>query len=838
MSNIITDESLIRYTQPDHTIHYVQQIYKNVTEVDPSWMVEVRRLGQYRMLDGTTSPAEQSTAAQLLQFEEGNWLPGLAQWVAEKVRTAAPLGIGAFLSPALLNDRRANDNSVRQLVTVCADFDTGNPQQQLNALCTRLGSRPTMTCTSGGTTKEGFPKLHAHWRLDEPCDDPWKVAYIREQLAKLYGADQSFKRIPQIIRIPGALYDKNGQWGTTLIIEFNDIDVGMMQWEEALEIDWDNISPDSMFAKGEKKTKEERDARLHQLQTEEVHEGRTSDTRWDRFSEYAGHQIRQARFGHQSVEEAFASTIIWVNDKMVPAWDEQRIDAEFRALLQRDKVNHEMTWSERDKPPIQFMQQNNPMNAPGQGIVQQVPGVSPEQMPEATPSPHEIWELDMFGMETIYQGEAPEERHLIENFLVHGSSVALVADGGVGKTYVSLELALRAAAGPDLANNRFLGFNILERMCAVVFTVEDGQNDIHRRLCAIDPSGTLRKAAGNNCVVVPVQEQIMDGLTLAEKDNKGNFGPSRAWKAMQDFIRQYLERRKIKNGVENPLLIIIDTYSATHHADENNAIGTNEWFRAASLLRQFEATLLVTHHVRKADPKMEIKTPSDMKAAVRGSSAFLNSVRICYGIWEMPNADAVVKELRHVVEEGARLFNMGVLKNNTGISWADRSDPRYPDPMITLRRTGFGQLMYDAMAQQKRIELTAGRKDRIEAARSQLKAAIIHAVAWYAQQGWPLSERNLTLDKEQFLPPIIREMSREKEIKPVLQQLLAEGVIKQLKIKKITGNVLDVPEGAFSAGTEQERKPITPAMQWAQYKYDAENECYNEIPNAQFLMDV
>jgi len=828
MSNIITNNELTQYVNTDHAIHYVQEIFKNAHDVDPAWMVEVRKIGTYSLIDGRTEPAEQSVAAQLLQFDQFNWLPGLSQWVAQKVITAAPIGIGAFMAPALLNDRRATDNSVVRLLTICADFDSGNPAEQLSKVSLALGAKPTMTCTSGGTTKEGFAKLHAHWRLDEPCDEPWKVAYIREQLAKKFGADQSFKRIPQIIRIPGALYDKQGKWSTTLITEFNNHDFSMLQFEEMLQIDWNNLDKDSIFAAGGGKSKEERADRLHQLQTEEVEAGRSEDTRWDRFSEYAGHQIRQARFGHQSVEEAFKSTVLWVNDKMIPAWDGQRIDAEFKALLQRDRINHENAWAERDKPPITFGNAPLPAQAP------QV-AATPEQ-PAAPVSTTPAWSLRTFRAKLLYGGDAPAERHLIENFMVHGSSCALVADGGVGKTYVALELALRAAAGPVVFNgteNNFMGFKILEKCVTIVFTVEDGQHDIHRRICAIDMDGTLREAAGDHCMIIPVQEQIMDGLTLAEKDSKGNFGPSKAWKALQGYIDDVMKDDGLR-GL--PLIVIIDTYSATHHGDENAATGTNEWFRAAGLLRKFEATLMLTHHVRKTDPKMEIRTPSDMKASVRGSSAFLNAVRTCFGIWEMPNGDAILKELPR--EKGARVFNMGILKNNTGISWADRSDPRYPDPMITLGRSGLGRLFFDALLHQKRLDLTNNKKERLDAARAQLRAAVVHAVRWYGEQGWPLSERNLTKDKDQFLPPKIRDMARDTEITPMIQSLISEGVLKQLKIKKVSGHVLDVPEGDYSKGLQSERATATPNMVWAQYNYDAENEEYVLIPNSQHVMDV
>lgn len=214
-----------------------------------------------------------------------------------------------------------------------------------------------------------------------------------------------------------------------------------------------------------------------------------------------------------------------------------------------------------------------------------------------------------------YSGEAPKERHLVENFIVHGGVSALVAAGGVGKTYLTLDLAMRCAAGPVMLSgrrNEFLGFPILERMNVVVLTVEDGQHDIHRRLQSIDADGSLREATGDRCAIIPVREALMDGLTLVGKDTQGNYTASAAWRSVIDMIEEYLKDPTIQINAEDPLLVVIDTYSATHHGDENNAVAVNEWFRAAGLLKKLDASLLLTHHTRKSDPKAEIKTVEDI----------------------------------------------------------------------------------------------------------------------------------------------------------------------------------------------------------------------------------
>lgn len=221
MNKPLANDELRQFVNTDHTIFYIEELFKNCRDADQSLMVEIRKIGKYQYNDGSTSLAEISSSAQILQFNQSDWISDLAGWATKHVLLAAPYGIGTFMCPALLNDRKANDKSVQCLVSVCADFDKGNPKKNLDNLISQLGTRPTIIALSGGTTDEGFPKLHAHWRLDKPCYEPWKIAYIREQIAKRYGADESFKRISQVIRLPGSLYDKTNKSTYTEIIEHN-----------------------------------------------------------------------------------------------------------------------------------------------------------------------------------------------------------------------------------------------------------------------------------------------------------------------------------------------------------------------------------------------------------------------------------------------------------------------------------------------------------------------------------------------------------------------------------------------------------------------------------------
>jgi hypothetical protein len=121
--------------------------------------------------------------------------------------------IGTFIVPALmdlsiLDDNKGTDDRVKLFTAVCVDIDKGDTDAALAHLSQRFG-RPTMIVHSGGTTETGKPKLHLWWALKEPTSEVAKVADLRERMALLVGGDPSFKRVGQVIRVPGTVYAKN-----------------------------------------------------------------------------------------------------------------------------------------------------------------------------------------------------------------------------------------------------------------------------------------------------------------------------------------------------------------------------------------------------------------------------------------------------------------------------------------------------------------------------------------------------------------------------------------------------------------------------------------------------
>lgn len=744
-------------------------------------MIELRKITK-------NSDFQDSTAAQPAFVDINNWL-------AEKCEREAGQ-IGYFMCPGVLNDRKANDNSVKALVCLSLDIDRGDTDKALLAARAMLG-QPTLVVHSGGFTETGHKKMHIHWKFSEPETNVKKVAHAREILALQLGGDISFKRIPQVIRIPGTIYDKTGRMELVEVLESQpNAEINFSDAWDILEGQTKHSGLD--FSKAAE-TGGNSQERFVQLTTEKIHEGGLEDSRFSRFTEYAGRWVAHARSGDCTVDEAIQHVANWTAENMVPAWPSARIQKEFNAILKVDHKNHPDAWAATQpaKPPVPEEKQND-------------------------------WSWLNFRATDYFKGKPKPIPFLVKEMIVEGAVHSLVADGGVGKTYVGLEMALRTAMGGP--HNNMFGFEVTKQCVSIMITVEDTKDDLHRRLHNIDPGGVLLKATNGRFFVLPVADEILGGLTLVEKDKAGNHKASAAWTWLVDKMDDI--RKEFPN---HPFFVVLDTYSATHHGDENSSAGTNEWFRAAGLLRnRYNAAIMVTHHVRKNSSKAEpITTPADFRESIRGSNAFQNSCRIVYGIFEMIGGKQLAQEVSGSDEEKASMqfYNFAPLKSNIGLDWTDRTDPKHKDPIITLRRTGTGQLIYDADIHEKRITHKDRAKAKVEkeaaGAGVQLEAAIILSVREYALAGRPVNTTELSKEKDIYLPYPASEAGRPK-IEKTLSKLILDGKIikKEVKSGRFKMACYDVPDGRYASGAQEERANMVLVMKWNEWEYDAQKSEY------------
>jgi hypothetical protein len=733
------------------------------------------------------------------------WLqPGLTgfdavvETIKKYVRAYAGDHQAAFTIPAVLNRPSGSAEAVGLFTAVVVDIDKGDTGSALAHATNHLGA-PTMIVESGGVTDAGSAKLHLYYRLTEPTQDIVSVMKARHMLAVKLGGDRAFGmpksdrtglgRAHQPIRIPGSVHAKNGQPKKVGMVKADGPDHELLEFIEKLEamppapgVDaGDDAAGEQLrigfgqamggkfvFGPGAISNPFEREE-IGAALSGEIKEGGDGDrNRWTEFSRVAGHYIREARDGIIDLVTAEDLTRGWMNAKMSPPWPEDRFKREFVALYQKDQ-----------------RAAKNVALAEAQGAV---PVVIQADGTRADVG------LEAFG-EVRWSGrEKPKRQFMVEGLIQPGKHHLLVAEGGAGKTFMSLELIAKVAAPRE--GDAWLGKKIDPAHCGavVMFTTEDDTDEITIRLHELNVMDRVAEAtkAGRFYIVPTIEAGGSFPLVARAKDGTPKLSPR--WEYWLTEISR----------VPNLKLVVIDTANSVMHGEENSATVINEFVQALTVVcGGLGAAVLVLHHVRKAGQE-PIRTPEDMLNAIRGSGAISASFRVAIGVWHESEYEKVLKAAGEAVREKA-LYRFAVVKGN--------NPELMPGVGYLLRnRVGF---LEDATA--RMVAATkAGGQERA--------AWVLWAFQFADAQGYPLSPRAVW-DRRAALPGPVRSMSKH-EFDSVLGDLRAGGKLVEIvghtgRAKELNGALVG-PDSPFLA-------PMPPERSAGKFRHDPEGWAYDPV---------
>lgn len=740
----LVDEAQIR--------QYIEMMFGNCFW-KPHHFINVRGIGE------KSTPKEG-------KHNEDMWLqPGLhaddadeyvVSSIASYCETWAQYHVASFVVPCVLNQARGTSEAVELFTAVQVDLDCGDTAAKAGWLQEHLGE-PSMVVHSGGMTEAGLPKLHVYYALEEPATDIHRITELRHMLAAKAGGDLQFGRgtpdnplgrAHQPIRIPGSVHAKGGKASVCRIIHDSgkryDIDMFQTALAKAPAGPWApsapaGATPEMVFGP----THNQRPDATAALVTE-IHEGGDEDrSRWSEFNKVAGHYIHTARTGAMALAQAKDAAEGWMNTQMVPPWPKARFDREWGALVNRD------------------MQANGPFPE----MVEVKPLVVNPELGLLEWATHR-WS----------QGAPKPRQWLVRGLLLAGKHHLLAAEGGAGKTYAMLELALKVASMGDGEELLWFGERVETMGTAVVITTEDDADELHIRLSELDPEGRRFKA-GDRLIVVPTIN-AGGSFPLVERDRFGKNTSSQRWLEFMSHLEKVTDLK----------LVVIDTLNSTMHGDENSATVINEYVRALSpVVGKMGAALIVTHHIRKQGDE-PIKNAEDMAAAVRGSSAIGGAFRAVLGIWHAHD----FKKRMHtmgLVPMAKTCWRMAVLKAN---------NPEMFKSTKTLIRDAVGKLV-DATAQ-----------DRTDVEWAEEKPAwLLAAIKMAAEAGCPYIRQGKNGSSGAFgrrheMHPMLRDMGW-RGMEALLERLLREG---RITLAAGAGsrarNILDVPDGPYATNKRGE----------------------------------
>lgn len=755
---------------------------------------------QIRGIGETGTPQEGKPAA-VRTFHPVNGDP-LPQIVAA-LEDWAQRHIAAYIVPAVFIGDRAVEANMRATPCAIADIDSGDVAVKLAHLTEWLGP-PTMTVRSGGVAADGQDKRHAYWTLQEMCE-PARVARLNEKIAAKAGADPAFKRCTQVIRIAGSVHAKGGG---ARPVEIERLDPALLydlaELEERAELmrplpglepvrtptAGPSLTPPgggmNFWTPGDE-TGGDRTQRLaQQMNTPVMAGGQPGASRWDNFNAVTGHYIHCVRTSLMAPDAALEAVRGWCLANQQPPWPDERIEREFRGLLGHD-VRH--------SGPLQ-----PPPAAPAPSILSAQTGLGELEGHLADLS---LWTAGS------YLSEPPPVSWIAEGLIQTGVISMLVAEGGVGKTYAVLELALKVAARPAMQFPlTWFGQPVTTGGAAAFITAEDSRDEIHRRLARLDPDGGLRRAAGDRLVTVPLMSMGGTFPFVEEHTIRNAYGVGSRFAGASDRFKALVARL---SSLPDLRLVIVDTLGATLHGEENRANVVQEYYAAVNLIAGgLGAATLITHHVRKPGQNDQgIRSIEQMKSAVRGSTAVIAVPRAVLGLWADPSFRQRMRAMK-LTPKPRVLHKLGVLKaNNEAMLQEEKTLIRLDNAMLV-----------DVTAQ----DVLKRKEDELRARYSEAIFWLVTAIRFANEARHPYTKtgQSSLLTRRNELPPVLAGIG-EKKIRAIADEALNMGVLVHAspgegsKIKSL----LDLPGGvyAINGGAEIRAGAYTPPP-WGRYIFD------------------
>lgn len=495
----------------------------------------------------------------------------------------------AFFLPGFVRPGGTGKADVLSLPTILVDFDKGNPAANLAAAEGLIGPA-TVVVESGGETASG-PKLHAYWRLATPASGSAieQACRVREELAHRFGGDPAFKQAAQVIRIPGSVHFK----GKPKLVKLRR--VGAETYDLAAVVaklglhaptaadpffDFNNVVPLHASA-------------VDRVMTAPIRaEAQDELTRFDGAGVAIGHFLRQIREGRMTLDQAWEAAKAWNAATMQPPWPEDRLRIDFDRLASIDAAA------------------NGPFKVPA--------------IPANEWARFDKWTADAF------RGAPQPRPWLIDGVLALGIPGMIAARGGVGKSYLIADLALRVAIDAPVANTHdyndrqiIFGGEVMAHGTVVVFAAEDDHLTIHERLIELDPD-EKRFAAPDRLRIIPLPS-AGGARALFRTTARDHFEETAEFEAIRAWLRTLPDLK----------LIVFDPLQAFVAADITAKPEAGQFVctTLGALAAETKATVLVTHHVGKT--KTAIGSAEELRDAIRGTTALVDGLRWVYGLWDM-----------------------------------------------------------------------------------------------------------------------------------------------------------------------------------------------------------
>ena len=265
--------------------------------------------------------------------------------------------------------------------------------------------------------------------------------------------------------------------------------------------------------------------------------------------------------------------------------------------------------------------------------------------------------------------KAPEQKFVVNNVMPLGVPALFAAAGDSGKGMMTMDLAMKIASGKSMQSA--FGGEIASFGNTVVFTAEDDEAEVHRRIQRLDPNNE-RFEYEHDMKIIPLPNY--GGVFPIMQ-----VGSDKSYYSGEEFEKYYDQLLQIKDLK----LIVFDPLASFVHADVNAdpAAGAALMGLTAKMATETGATVLLCHHMAKIKDNEPPSTPEEARNLIRGTSALVDGVRFAYAVWNVKHAEGDKRSKKIGVEYKRNMFFDGAVVKSNGP--ADREIRKFVRDMNT-----------------------------------------------------------------------------------------------------------------------------------------------------------
>ena len=374
-----------------------------------------------------------------------------------------------------------------------------------------------------------------------------------------------------------------------------------------------------------------------------------------------------------------------------------------------------------------------------------------------------------------FTGKAPEQKFLVDGTFPLNVPIILSASGDAGKGMLTLDLGMKVASG--LPGENSFGGIVKEFGNVVIFTAEDDESEMHRRIERLDPDG---KRFHYEHEIRIVSLPNFGGVFPIMQNIHGDYTTSQEFERIYEQISQ----------ISNLKLIVFDPLASFVHADVNAdpAAGAALTGLLSQIGSETGASVMMCHHMTKIKDDMVVSTPEQARNLIRGTSALVDGVRCAFTLWQLDEKSAKRQCTELNIEyQRNRCFNGAIVKSNGP---ANRTIRKF------VRDTYTG-LLVDRTDEIEQLNMGTGRDTR--------KTALYEWVARCEREGRALCQQGsadgiLKRMTDADSPEALHNLS-QRVVDGIVRELLVEGRINKYSFSTSGGRKwLGTMSGVMSRG--------------------------------------